>query len=184
MLVGIDYSLTCPCIAFVNGKHMYFRFLTDTKKYVCKWQIEDITIEGIEHDIWKHPLERYNNIARMILGDSDYEIKRLRKASNINIEDYSMGSKGKVFNIAENTAILKNHLWEKDIDYNTIPPTVVKKFGTGKGNAKKEQMYDAWLSKVGIDLKQLMDINTEKVASPLADVVDAYFLATLDKWHK
>jgi hypothetical protein len=184
LLVGIDYSLTCPCICFLDGGQMHFRFLTDTKKYINKWKYKNLIIEGIEHKNWSHPLERYNNIAVQILGDTDYEVKTLRNAKNINIEDYSMGSKGKVFGIAENTAILKYHLWSKEINYNTVPPTVVKKSGSGKGNSKKEQMYEAWLDQVGIDLKKIMDIESDKVASPLSDIIDSYFLAKLDKWKK
>jgi Holliday junction resolvasome RuvABC endonuclease subunit len=184
MLIGIDYSMNCPAVCYLEGEQMHFRFLTDTKKYNNIWKGKNFIIEGIEHFNWKHPIERYTNIVHQLLGDTDYEIKKLRNAKNINIEDYSMGSKGLIFNIAENVAILKNFLWERDVEYNTVPPTVVKKFATGKGNSKKEQMYEAWLYQVGIDLKKIMDIESNKVTSPLSDLVDAYFLAKLDKWHK
>jgi len=178
MLIGIDYSLTCPCICLYTNVMVCFRFLTDTKKYQNNYNMNQFMIEGVSHKEWKHPIERYQNIAGQILG---FEPRLWHNVTNINIEDYSMGSKGKVFHIAENTAILKAGLYNSNKSYNTIPPTVLKKFATGKGNAKKEGMYEAWLKDTGVDLKKLFDYEGEKCPSPISDIVDAYYLAKMDK---
>ena len=181
--IGIDYSLTCPCICFISNEKIEFRFLNDTKKYDGVWKAKlgdkPVIIKGYEHKSWKHPLERYNNIAQGILGSKDDDIKRIEKAESINIEDYSMGSKGKVFHIAENVAILKNYIWILGVEYKTTPPTVVKKFATGKGNSDKEAMYASWLEETKIDLKDLMECTSAKTPSPISDIVDAYYLAKM-----
>ena len=65
------------------------------------------------------------------------------------IEDYSFGSKGRVFNLAENCGLLKYMLFKKGYRFFTVPPTVVKKFATGKGNANKEAMVKAAQEKYG-----------------------------------
>ncbi len=181
--IGIDYSLSCPCICFLSDAIIEFRFLTDVQKYDGVWKSKigdrQVIIKGYEHKAWKHPLERYNNIATGILGKEDADVERIENAESINIEDYSMGSKGKVFHIAENVAILKNYIWLLEVKYKTTPPTVLKKYAFGKGNAKKEDMYEAWLTETKIDLKDLMDCKSEKVPSPISDIVDAYYLAKM-----
>ena len=53
-------------------------------------------------------------------------------------------------------------------------PSVVKKGATGKGNADKDMMYEAFVKETKIDLKKLFD--TEKVGNPISDIVDSYFI--------
>jgi Holliday junction resolvasome RuvABC endonuclease subunit len=83
-----------------------------------------------------------------------------------------MGSKGKVFHIAENTAVLKYLLHESNIPIEIVPPTVLKKFATGSGRAKKEDMHIAFKEQTGIALT-----DRAKIGNPYSDLVDAYFLA-------
>ena len=92
------------------------------------------------------------------------------------IEDYSFGSKGKVFNLAENCGILKYMLYKQGYKFFTVPPTVVKKYATGKGNATKEKMYDAFVAETGVDLHKIISPTT-KLGSPTTDVVDAWYIA-------
>ena len=44
---------------------------------------------------------------------------------------------------------------------------------TGKGNADKDMMYEAFVKEIKIDLKKLFD--TEKVGN-ISDIVDSYFI--------
>ena len=48
-------------------------------------------------------------------------------------EGYSMGSKGKVFNIGELGGVLQVELWELGVDVLMVPPTTLKQVATGKG---------------------------------------------------
>ena len=57
-----------------------------------------------------------------------------------------------------------------NIDYKSK----VTKGATGKGNADKDKMYEAFLKETKIDLKKLFD--TEKVGNPISDIVDSYFI--------
>ena len=59
------------------------------------------------------------------------------------------------------------------------PPTVIKKFATGKGNANKEQMYEAFVDELltPTDLKERLTPKAKKVINPISDIVDSYFIA-------
>ena len=93
------------------------------------------------------------------------------------MEDYSFGSKGKVFNIAEATGLFKHKLHQLGIELHTVPPTVIKKFATGKGNADKEMMYKAFVAQGNPELMKWYYDRDVKVGSPVSDIVDAYFVA-------
>ena len=92
----------------------------------------------------------------------------------IQIEDYSYGSTGRVFHIAENLGLLKYKLkMECDWDYTLLPPSVIKKFATDKGNANKELMLESFEKDTGVNLEVLFDTKSK---SPISDVADAYFI--------
>jgi Holliday junction resolvasome RuvABC endonuclease subunit len=117
--------------------------------------------------------ERYENIASWVLTIlAGFEKEKV----TILIEDYSFGSKGRVFNLAENCGILKYMLYKAGYRFFTVPPTVVKKYATGKGNATKEKMYDAFVVETGIDLHNIIS-RTTKLGSPTTDIVDAWYIA-------
>jgi len=165
-IVGIDYSLTSPCVCINNGNLMWF-FLTKKKKHIGQLS-EDII--GYEHKEWTDPIERFTNI-------SEFVIDILSQCYNPQtyIEGYSYGSKGQaLFQIAENCGILKHRLREQGYPYKIIVPSVVKKGATGKGNADKDMMYEAFNKETKIDLKKLFD--TDKVGNPVSDIADSYFI--------
>ena len=165
-IIGIDYSLTSPAVCVNDGK-LKFYYLTTKKKWLGK-QSKDII--GYEHKNWTDPIERFTYI-------SDFVFNILFTTNNpkIFIEGYSFGSKGQgLFQIAENCGILKYRLLEKGYGYNTIVPSVVKKGATGKGNADKDMMYEAFVKETKIDLKKIFD--TEKVGNPISDIADSYFI--------
>ena len=168
-IIGIDYSLTSPavCVNIDGDAGLMFYYLTSKKKYIGMMSEE---IVGYEHKEWKDPIERFKYI-------SDFALDIISPLINplVYIEGYSYGSKGQgLFQIAENCGILKYRLLEKGYGYNTVVPSVVKKGATGKGNADKDKMYEAFVKETKIDLKKLFD--TEKVGNPISDIVDSYFI--------
>ena len=172
IVAGLDYSMTSPAICLYNdvdGDFTYSNcrvyFLTQTKKY-------DIVLRNGFGKLFefRDDMDRYEKI-------SNFFIERIleKDVHTVFIENYSMGSKGRVFNIAENTGILKYRLWKYGIGFETVPPTVIKKFATGKGNADKEKMQTAFFAESNIDLKFELNM-TEKQWNPSSDIIDAYWI--------
>ena len=137
--VGIDYSLTSPAV-YVDGKYYY---LTNKKKWLGAMS-EDII--GYEHKEYKTPIHRFKQISDFVLDIiSDY------KSPKCYIEGYAYGAKGQgLFQIAENGGILKYRLEQQNIPYEIVVPSVVKKGATGKGNADKDMMYEAFVKETGL----------------------------------
>lgn len=175
--VGIDYSLTSPCVCISRDKtfsNSYFYYLNDRKN--TQGVFHNIFAEG--HDEYLIDQQRYENIASWVTGIlSNFDKKEI----SILIEDYSFGSKGRVFNLAENCGILKYVLYKQGYKFFTVPPTVIKKYATGKGNATKEKMYEAFVRDTQGDLP-FTDLHniispTTKLGSPTTDIVDAWYIA-------
>ena len=172
-VAGIDYSMTSPAICTHIGKRWNFQnckfyYLTSIKKLAKKFHKGQFkgTLQPKKHD---NDEERFDMI-------SHWAMKSCLKFDFVAIEGYAFGATGRVFQVAENTAILKHKLWETDTSFGVYSPSVIKKFATGKGNATKEDMYDAWLKETGVDLKEIMIPNREKVGNPVTDIVDSYFI--------
>ena len=191
MKIGIDYSLSSPgvCINTSEEEFQYedckFYYLTNTKKYQGTFK-ENIAFGtsaveyiGTPHKPHNSPPERYNNIANwaidIIKSQPQLMIGKLwEKHPIIQIEDYSFGSTGRVFHIAENLGLLKYKLkMECGWDYTLLAPSVIKKFATDKGNANKELMLGAFQEDTGVNLEVLLD---SSVKSPITDIADAYFI--------
>jgi len=182
MKIGIDYSLSSPgvCVNTSEDEFQYedckFYYLTNTKKYEGTFKekiafgTSAVEYIGTPHRPYSSEPERYNNIANWVIDI----IKSYEKHPIIQIEDYSFGSTGRVFHIAENLGLLKYKLkMECGWDYTLLPPSVIKKFATGKGNANKELMLDAFEKDTGTNLAQVFDTTSK---SPVSDVADAYFI--------
>ena len=168
-IIGIDYSLTSPAICVNHNGKLNFYYLTSKKKYIGDMSKN---IMGTEHKEYKTPIHRFSQISDWafdIIKETFYSHQK------IFIEGYSFGSKGRgIFQIAENCGILKYRLQEFGVDYETLVPSVIKKSATGKGNADKDMMYEAFEKETKINLKKIFD--TEKVGNPISDIVDSYFI--------
>ena len=117
----------------------------------------------------RHECQRYGSI-------SEWALDIVKDCDFVCIEDYAFAAKGKVFHIGENTGIFKYHLWEHKIEYKTVPPTQVKKFATGRGNAKKEDVYAAFKAECRLDLQGIFGVVSDQIKSPVSDLADAYYI--------
>ena len=52
-----------------------------------------------------------------------------------------------------------------------------KKFATGKGNANKVLMYEAFIEETGDDLAKLFEFDPYTGQSPVSDIIDSYYIA-------
>src|SRR6478736_603492 len=164
-IVGVDYSMSCPTICiladdltFANSQ---FYFLSSRKRDLSiSWK----NIHGIEHDgVYSSEIERFNQISIPLIGVLQELLKQ--------------GKKIKVFNIAENTAVFKLKLHYLKIPYVEVAPTQNKKNFSGKGNANKDVMYEAFKAQGHPDIIGFYQKSGTKVGSPVGDIVDAYSLA-------
>ena len=70
----------------------------------------------------------------------------------------------------------------------TVPPCVCysavgegggereKKIATGKGNADKTKMYEAFLKETKVPLKDIISPNKKEIGNPVSDLVDAFYI--------
>jgi hypothetical protein len=171
IIAGIDYSMSCPCITVGDSTDFTFKncrvyYLIGVPKYEGKFK----NITGTMFDPPSNQIERFNRI-------SDWAYSIVKDCDQIMIEDYAMGSRGKVFHIAENTGILKYKLHTNNKLWGALPPMSLKKYASGKGNADKFKMYDSFYTESGMDLKHLFNRKGETIGNPISDIVDSYFLA-------
>ena len=181
-IAGIDYSLTSPAICVYkdeNGGHFdfdrcMFHYLSNNEK-----QQQLATRSGLAnlraepYPEWKTEEERHEKLATWA-----YNI--VQGSEEVFLEGYAFATSAQagVRSIAENTGLLKHKMWKNKIPFKTYPPTVIKKFATGKGNSNKELMYEAFVDELltPIDLKERLTPKAKKVISPISDIVDSYFI--------
>jgi hypothetical protein len=170
MLVGIDYSITSPAICLFDEKREFcfqncsFYFLTNTKKYATNIAPN---ITGRSFDDYIFDTERFDTI-------SEWAANLCIGAADVGLEGYSFGSKGKIFNLAENCGILKHKLYKLAVPLTVLEPSKVKKCATGKGNADKQAMYEAFTQESKIDLMTIFGQKT--LTNPVTDVIDSYYV--------
>lgn len=171
--VGIDYSMTSPAVCVIREGLLHFYYWTTKRKFECKIEQDGYTIEGILFDYKDSPdEERFDYLSREIFNKS---VRSWGHPTKIALEHYSYASTGRAFQIGENGGVLKNRFWKNGFKVQLIAPTQIKKFATGKGNADKEVMQEAFIKDTGIDLKQILG-QTEKQWNPSSDMIDAYYI--------
>ena len=182
-IAGIDYSLTSPAVCIYteesDGGHFDFdrcvlHYLSNTKgqqQLAAGCGLDNI--KASPYPEWKSEEERHEHL-------SDWAYKLVQGCKEVFIEGYAFATVGKshVRSVAEGTGLLKNKMWKMKIPFTIFPPTVIKKYATGKGNANKELMYDAFCAEILTppDLKSRLTPNSKKLRNPVTDIVDSYFI--------
>lgn len=184
VFAGIDYSYGCPAICVYNSdwgeftaKNCKFFYLYDKKKYEGDFGI----LHGFLQAPYKTPEQRFAGICQW-----STDILKAAGVRYVTLEGYALGSRaGLIFQIAENTSLLKNWMWKNGIQFDTPAPTTVKKFFTGKGNSKKDAMGQAFIEKTGLPLHDLVGAKTID-SKPVQDCVDAFALCSMavEKYSK
>ena len=177
-IAGIDYSLTSPSVCVWKYNDRLFDFdmcdvyyLENTSRPTAHGILN---LHGEPYPEWKSEEERHDKL-------SDWTMSIIKGCENIFIEGYAFATSGKshVRSVAENTGLLKHKMYNVKLNFTSVPPTVIKKYATGKGNANKELMYEAFTSELLTppDLKTRLTPKSKNIRSPVSDIVDAYFIA-------
>ena len=170
MLIGIDYSITCPCLCLFDERkefkfnNCFFYYLTNIKKYADKIA-PNITGESFQEYV--QDVDRFDTI-------SQWAVNLCIGAADVGMEGYAYGAKGRVFNLAENMGLLKYKLYKHAIPVTIIEPAKVKKCATGKGNADKQVMYETFSKETNTNL--LSVFNQKTLSNPVTDVIDSYYV--------
>ena len=152
---GVDYSLTSPAITKVveDTWHSYCMGKEESNDYVT---------------VSKYPDFFSQTYRRRRLADWAISVLTFDRGL-VMLESYAFGARGDaVTKIAENGGVLKHEMLNYGIPFETVPPTTIKKYATGKGNAKKLDMYDAFVERTGVEVDHF---------KAWSDIVDSYFIA-------
>ena len=181
-IAGVDYSLTSPAICVWKSEDdRIFDFDSCDVYYLETAQRLKRAAHGIlnlhaeAYPEWETEEQRHDLL-------SDWAMSILQ-GCEVFIEGYAFATSGKshVRSVAENTGLLKHKLYKSKHEYTSVPPSMVKKYATGRGNATKEVMYEAFCAELLTppNLQQRLKPKSTKLTNPVTDIVDAYFIA---KW--
>ena len=171
-ILGIDFSLTSPAYTVLTESSITCYCISNVKQPIDCWVTPQFRVII-------YPIEKqFSSIYERMVYLAELPCELANDCDKVIMEDYSYGSKGLVFSIAEITGYVKYQLWRNNKPPYLIAPTAVKKWATGKGNANKELMINAFIQKTGINLIDYLPLNTQKpFTSPISDIVDSYHLA-------
>ena len=174
VICGIDYSISSPAVvkAILNDDFEiididYLSFNSTLK--MCK---SDTNIKYNSKKKFKSDIERFQYLRDIVI---DF-IYNENPPEYISIEGYAMGGMGKVFNIAEATALVKTVIYDKGTPLRIYTPSAIKKYATGNGSAGKVTMFTEFnkIDEKLIDLSHLPDLK-----NPKEDIIDAYWIMRL-----
>ena len=180
-IAGIDYSLTSPaiCVWKETDDNRQFNFNMCTIHYL---ETAQRLRRATEHEIlnlcpevypeWDTEEQRHDLL-------SEWAMKCV-KGCYVFIEGYAFATSGKshVRSVAENSGLLKHKMYKAKQSFISIPPTVIKKFATDKGNANKEVMHEFFIKEIDTptNLKTILRPKSTKLTSPITDIVDSYWI--------
>ena len=184
-IAGIDYSITSPAICIWYEHDGLFDFDGCDFHYLEGLQRWRRTARGQppEHGIlnlntsaypeWKSEEQRHDLL-------SDWAMTIITGCEVVFLEGYAFATVGKSYvrSVAENTGLLKHKMYKNGLDFTLVPPTVIKKYATGKGNANKELMYESFNSELLTpeNMQGKITPKSKKLTNPVTDLVDSYFI--------
>ncbi|NMJ87948.1 MAG: hypothetical protein EX285_08975 [Thaumarchaeota archaeon] len=186
-IAGVDYSLTSPaiCVWKAENNDGFFDFDSCALYYLERVQQRKSAGASSTHGLlnlhpedypeWETEEQRHDLL-------TDWSMSILQ-GCEVFIEGYAFATSGKSYvrSVAENTGLLKHKMYKAKQTFTSVPPSVIKKYATDKGNANKELMYEAFTAELLTppDLQKRLRPKSKKLSNPVTDIVDAYFIA---KW--
>ena len=178
-LAGIDYSLTSPaiCVWKQNADRLFDfdscdLYYLETAQRLKRPQHEILNLHTEIYPEWETEEQRHDLL-------SDWAMSII-SGCQVFIEGYAFATSGKshVRSVAENSGLLKHKMYKIKQPFTSVPPSVIKKYATGKGNANKDLMYDAFSkeSNTPPDLQKILRPKSNKLTNPTTDIVDSYWI--------
>lgn len=170
---GIDYSMNSPAVCVYKGEPQHFGFsncqvfsLSTNKK--VHGVAKNISISSFP--LYSSFTERYNNISEWAIASlSSLDLPL------VFLEGYAYAGTGMLFNIGENTGLLKYKLWTREIPVEIFAPSSIKKTASGKGNSNKDALEACFRSQEGIEIKKTIG-QSEKTDNPSSDIIDSFYI--------
>ena len=178
-IAGVDYSLTSPAICVWKAEDdRLFDFdscdlyYLETAQRLKRANIGILNLHPEPYPDWETEEQRHDLL-------SDWAMSCIQ-GCEVFIEGYAFATSGKshVRSVAENTGLLKHKMYKAKQAFTSIPPSVIKKYATGKGNANKDLMYDAFSKEcvTPVDLQKTLRPKSTKLTNPTTDIVDSYWI--------
>lgn len=170
---GIDYSMNSPAICVWDSSkefcfnNLIFHNYGKTKSITGSYN-NNISIMAQQNFQNNEPRFRELSLwAKAVL--------QMHQVTDICLEDYAFGSKSNsLFQIGENTGLLKQVMYDLGIEYQVVKPTQVKSYFAAKGNAKKEEMVDKFNDIFDLQLHSLLKFDKDQTyKKPVDDLVDS-----------
>lgn len=174
-IVGIDFSKNSPGVCRLTLDKLNFEAIyADYRGFTSVKKIAD----SDKKIIFYHNKKAFtDDIAKAIfMRDNIYEFINADVPDYVAIEGYAMNAQGKVFDIAESTAISKVKIYENEIPIRIYDPNSIKKYASLHGDADKIRMEDEFkkFTEIKPDLSHLPEYK-----SPKEDIIDAFWTAKL-----
>lgn len=176
--IGIDPSINCTGVCVHESDtntHKYYMIVGKTTKKMESFQHDHIDILNY------HKLET---------NKGEYQDKEFNKSTNIHricslieyildvfnpdlvqMEGVSYGSVGSaaLVDLAGLNFAIRMVLMKRNLEFNILAPTSVKKFAVGNGSAEKDVLIASW-KKLDRHITDITDIKVD-------DLADSYFIA-------
>ena len=187
-LAGIDYSLTSPaiCVWKETNDNRQFNFnmcdvyyLETAQRLKRATPHEILNLHAGIYPEWNTEEQRHDLLSDWAMNIID--------GCEVFIEGYAFATSGKSYvrSVAENSGLLKHKMYKANQSFTSIPPTVIKKYATDKGNANKELMCDAFYeeSDTPANLQKILRPKSSKLTNPTTDIIDSYWICKYG-WEK
>jgi len=152
-IIGIDQSYTCTGLTFFeDGEMLRAEVFKTSKEFDTHERAHSIALHILSQAFWFEP-------------------------DVIGIEGLAFGMRGDATrDLAGLQFVIINKLrFKGDFKVEVVAPNAVKKFATGSGKAKKEELYEALPQKTQ---NEFLELGVKKTTG-LYDLTDAYWIAKL-----
>ena len=180
-IAGIDYSLTSPAICVWKQENdRLFNFTMCDIYYLENPQRRAprptkngiLNLHAEQYPEWETEEQRHDLLSDWTMG--------IIGGCQVFIEGYAFATSGKshVRSVAENSGLLKHKMYKVKQSFTSVPPSVIKKYATDKGNANKDLMYESFSkeSHTPPDLHKILKPKSNKLTNPTTDIVDSYWI--------